>query len=246
MKHHANGEFLTPRLRKTIVVMLLAFHFIMGLGSMCGKSFTFDEPVFIAGGLSAWRENKFNVNPEGGILTQRYGTLPLVIDKSIRLPSSNDSGPNEISQWRRAINMVVYSPGAVMGLFEARMMILLVSVFCGFLVWRISTTVFGSNGGLLSLALYSFSPTIMANAGLMTADMMATTTFLAAIWCGCKLVRKVSLKNFILSSITALWVITAKMSGVLIGPLLLIMGIIRITRGRPLTVKLPWIKYLAD
>ena len=246
MKQHADGEFITPRLRKIIVAMLLTLHFILGVGSMCGKSFTFDEPVFIAGGMSAWLENKFNTNPEGGILTQRYGTLPLVIDKSINLPNTNNSGPCEIDQWRRAINMVVYSPGAVIGLFKARLMILLVSVLCGYLVWRISTVIFGSNGGLFSLALYSFSPTILANAGLMTADMMAATAFLAATWCGCKLVRKITLKHFILSSLTVLWVVTAKMSGILIGPLLLIMGIIRITRGRPLAVDLPWWKYQAD
>jgi hypothetical protein len=116
-------------------------------------------------------------------------------------------------------------------------MILLLSVFCGYLVWRISSKIYGTKGGLLSLVLYSFSPTILANGTLITADMAAATAFLTAGWYGWKMIRKITPKNFILCSLTALWAVTAKMSGLLIGPVLLVMGIFVLSRKKRRNLK---------
>ena len=211
---------------------------MLGYCSMSNKSFTFDEPVFMAGGLAVWRDYDYSVNPEGGVFPQIWASFILANDENLKLPHSPESLiPNKLTQWRRAVNMIVNSPDAYRALMRARFMILLLSVFCGYLVWRISTRIYGTKGGLLSLVLYSFSPTILANGTLITADMAAATAFLAAGWYGWQMLRKITPKNFILCSLTVLWAVIAKMSGLLIGPTLLIMGIFALSRKKQRNLK---------
>jgi hypothetical protein len=55
-------------------------------------------------------------------------------------------------------------------LFRGRVMIALISVALGLVVFLWSRKLFGETGGILSLVIYTFSPTMLAHAGLSQMD----------------------------------------------------------------------------
>ena len=60
----------------------------------------------------------------------------------------------------------------------------LFAVALGGLVWAWSRQLFGPLGGMLSLLLYVFNPSILANGALMTSDTTSALFFFAATWTG--------------------------------------------------------------
>ncbi len=67
-------------------------------------------------------------------------------------------------------------------LLQGRAMIGLLSVALGLLVYLWSRQLFGPIGGLISLALYAFSPTMLSHGFLATADLSTALFFTAAVW----------------------------------------------------------------
>lgn len=84
-----------------------------------------------------------------------------------------------VEQW---ISTGVYSSSGS-PLMNARRTTMFVSIILGLMVLLLSHTLWGSTGGLLSLALYCLSPTILAHAGLATPDLAnVLILFVLATW----------------------------------------------------------------
>lgn len=150
--------------------------FLLGAAyvAQCGwfiatQSFTFDEPYHIARGLDAWRNARFDRWPDHPPLPTLLQTAPLARgDWQVEVTSETPATallPDPVAMaWRaRAVNVVI-------------------GLLLGFFVWSTARRFFSTNAANFALALFAFSPALIAHFSVATTDGMGTLMiFLAAV-----------------------------------------------------------------
>ena len=214
-------------------LILTAFWLLLS-ASLWNKSVTTDEIVHVTAGYSYWHFNDYRLNPENGNLPQRIEALPLLFGPYL-FPST------DLAAWRTSDEWAVgeawfYQMGHdVAGMLHAgRAAAGLLAVALGALVWAWSRRLFGPWGGLLSLLLFVFDPSILANGALMTSDTACALFFLAATWAWWRTLHGFSPGRILASGLLVGCLFVAKMSAVLIMPLAVVLAAVRILDGRPL------------
>lgn len=125
------------------------------------QSLTYDEPVDIAGGLEAWRQHRFELYNDHTPLARLLTTLPL-LDRGwqVDLQTSSTVG------WR--VSRIAPDPESLA--HRARAVNVLCGLVLGILLWAITRRLFSASAANLALALYVFSPTVLANFSVATTD----------------------------------------------------------------------------
>ncbi|PYX89170.1 MAG: hypothetical protein DMG68_06065, partial [Acidobacteria bacterium] len=141
------------------------------------QSLTYDEPVDIAGGLEAWRDHRFELYNDHTPLARLLVSLPLLDQRwQIDLQTSSTVG------WR--VSRISPDPESLAE--RARAM----NVFCGlilaFVLWATARRLFSESAANVALALYVFSPTVIANFSVATTDGAVTVLIFA---CAAQLLR---------------------------------------------------------
>ncbi len=219
------------------VVALLAIHVLLGLSAVAHKSITYDESAHLGGGFSYWAANDYRLHAENGNWSQRWAALPLWWH-GYQLPVADSSWP--ISDvWGITERMLAaMGPDADVMLWRARMMMAVPSALLGLLVYLWSRHIFGPAGGLVSLTLYAFSPTVLANGFLATSDLMASLFFLAASGAVWALLHRVTPLTLVAAVFSLSGLMLSKSSGVLIVPMALAMVVARMWHAAPLPIDL--------
>lgn len=222
----------TSRLREILAVVgLLAAHWALAVTSSLEQSPTFDEGVHLVAGYVYWAAGDYRFNPESGVLTQRWAALPLLL-QAIAIPGPEDPARRLGNVWVTS-RQVLFELGndAESMLLAGRAMIALLSVGLGALVYLWSRRLFGVPGGLLSLVLYAWSPTMLAHARMVTADLGAALFFLLAIGSISRLLARVTPGRLLAAGAAVAGLVLAKTSWLLMLPMaaLLIGG--RVIRG---------------
>jgi hypothetical protein len=221
-----------------VVVFLLALHWAMAISSVVQKNDTVDESAHLTSGVANWKYNDYRLNPEGGTIAQRWAAIPVVLGNYKFLSLTDPCwGFGEVYIAGRQFFYFLGNDLEQM-LLEARAMITCLSVVLGLLVFFWSRQLFGTIGGLLSLGVYAFSPTMLAHARLVTADLCATLFFWLTIGCLWLVMHRLTLFTLMGLSLAATGLVLSKMSGVLILPVALVLLVARIAVSRPLVVGL--------
>ncbi len=218
------------------VIVLLACFVALGMSATNRKSVTFDESAHFDGGLGYWLANDYRMQPENGNWTQRWATLPAWLS-GYRYPSFDDPTWKASYVWGNAERLffgIGNDPEAM--LRSGRAMIAAAGVLLGLLVYFWSRRLFGPVGGLLSLALYVFSPTMLSNSFLATSDTCAALFFTAAIAALWALLHRVTLPLLGVTCLSLAGLILSKYSGVLIVPMAVLLVGIRLLNPAPLPV----------
>jgi hypothetical protein len=156
------ARFLIP------LLLLLAYV------AQCGwfirtQSFTFDEPYHLLAGLEAWREGRFARWNDHPPVSRLLATLPLA------------GGPWELHVPEDAPTAAIIPDPEGMAL-RARAMIVLLGLLLGLAVWRVARRLFSEGAANFALALFAFSPPLIAHFSLATTDGLGTLmVFLAAV-----------------------------------------------------------------
>lgn len=218
--------------------LLLALHFLLAVASVRNKSNTFDELAHLTSGYSNWFQDDYRLNVESGLVAQAIAALPL-LGMGLEFPGRDTPAWQASDVWTigQQFFFELGNPYEAM-LWRARAMIALVSVAFGALVFAWSRRWFGSRGGLLSLALYALSPTMLAHARLVTTDVTATFLFVASAGALWRLLHAVSWGNVLLAGLCMGLLMLTKVSGGVIVPVALILTLLRLASGRPLRVSL--------
>ncbi len=113
-----------------------------------------------------------------------------------------------------------------------RIPVMIMSVVLGFLVFLASRSLYGGRGALASLALYSFSPAVIAHARLATTDLgCALFTFIFALAL-CRLMERGDWKSLLLAGLSFGLAQLAKYSSIILIPMIPAVMIL-CTRERP-------------
>ncbi|MEQ9407772.1 MAG: glycosyltransferase family 39 protein [Fuerstiella sp.] len=169
-------------------VCLLAVHATMLAWSGYRHSPTIDEPAHLAAGISHWQfghMDLYSVNPP---LVRMIAALPVLAAK----PETAWGQFRRASQSRAEFQVGeafadANGPRIFWLITLARWSCIPFSLLGGWVCFQWARELFGAASGLLSLTLWCFSPTILGNAALITADVPAaslcvTTLYLFFHW----------------------------------------------------------------
>ncbi len=216
-------------------VVMLAAHFLIAAASVREKSNTYDENKHVAAGFSYWTRNDYRLQPENGVLPQRWFALPLL---TLDLKFPEDQAAWTASDvWTIGDRFFFESRNNVEELlWRARCMNVVISVGLGFLVYAWSRRLFGPGGGMISLLAYATSPTILANGSLATSDLAAAAFFTLSVGCLWKMFHKLSPATLVCCWLALAGLFLSKMSALLIVPMGLALLAVRLVGRCPLTV----------
>ncbi len=202
------------------VALLLGLHFAMAVGSKRHESTTSDEIAHVTGGFAYWTLHDYRLQPENGNLPQRWVALPAVIHGRT-FPQLDQP------YWRKSDVWVMgheffYETGEdhFPMLMGARAMTALFSVAVGALVFLWSRRLFGTAGGFVSLAFFTFSPTFLAHGGYATSDVCIALFMLASIGAWWRHLETPGAGPFVLSAVVFGLACVAKFSAVLLVPMM--------------------------
>lgn len=220
------------------VIGLLAVHALLALSSVHGSSATCDEVAHLTAGYSYWTTGDWRLVPEHPPLAQLWAAAPLLL-MDLQFPSTAQKAWHSSNQWQMGTQFFYESGNDTETmLLAARSMIVLLSVGLGLVVFAWSRRLFGAAGGLLSLLLYVFSPTLLAHGALVTTDLAAALFFLLAAGAWGAVLARVTVWRVLLGGFVLAGLLLAKMSGLLIIPIALALLVLRLLLPRSLPIRL--------
>lgn len=219
------------------VAVLLALHWWLAVSATFEKSATSDETGHLTGGYSYWRFNDYRLQPENGNLPQRWGALPLLLERPRLAPEKAPEWWSLSHVWLIS-RAFLYESGnnTDFMLATARAVMALWSVATGLLVWGWSRRLWGDAGGLFSLALYVFSATTLAHGPLVTSDMTVTFFLLAATGAFWRHLERLKAGSLVLSLVVISLACVAKFSFLLLLPVYALLSVWRLAEKAPLIV----------
>lgn len=145
---------------------------------MAVKSVTNDELSHLPAGLAAVATGELRLNPEHPPLVKWLaGAAGATLDPELPLDAA---AYREANQWAFGRATLFESGNDHRALlFRGRLPVVALSVLGGLGVFLWSRRRFGAAGGLLSLALHAFSPTVLAHGRLVTMDAAVAA---GAVW----------------------------------------------------------------
>ncbi len=216
---------------------LLLLHYILGLSATLNKCTTFDEIFHVVGGYSYNRFGDFRLQPENGMLPQRWLALPLVFQKL-------DFPPPDTPAWKTSNMSAVgylffYKSGNDPDklLFTCRAMNGLWSLATGSLMFVWMRRIGGARSAWFTLILWAMCPTFLANGFLATSDIAATFFFLAAAGSLWSVLHVLNWKRTLICALAMAGLFLSKFSAPIIIPIGLIMAIMRLVSPEPWSVQ---------
>lgn len=239
----ARSSRLLGRLGEPALVgALLLLYGLMALSGVWEKCTTYDEIAHLTSGYSYWLFGDYRLHPENGNLPQRWVALPL-LRGAYRFPSRESPAWQQADVWSVGDEFFhdLGNPADGM-LFQGRAMVVLLGMLVSSLVYAWSRSCFGRAGGILSLVLCVFCPTMLAQGSLVTSDMAATLFFLATVGGLWMVLHRVTPWTIAGSCLAMAGLFLAKMSAVFIIPVGLIMAVVRLVSAQPITLawRNPW------
>lgn len=217
---------------------LLTIHFVLAVTSVRHKCTTYDELAHLTRGYSYLLTGDFRLGPPHPPLAHYWAALPGFLNRPT-FPSRDQNAWRTSDVWKIGWQFFYDQGNDIRSmLFAGRVMIAVLSVGLGLAAFAWSKRLFGWRGGLLSLTLYAFSPTILSSARLVTTDMIVALFFtlaLAGIWW---VLHTISPLSVGLSSLALAGLFLSKMSAPLIIPIGLGLLLLRLIDGTPLAVRI--------
>ncbi len=226
------------------VAGLCLVHYVLAVTSVLNKSNTYDEIAHLTRGYSYFLTGDYRLEPPHPPLAHVWAAIP-ELGKHVKFPQSwmqHESWyTSDVWQIGRAFFYYAKSGNAAIIdslLWRGRAMIALFSVGLALLVYYASSRLFGRIGGLISLTLYAFSPTMLAHGRLVTTDCVAALFFGASLLTIWWMLHRITIGSVVASALSLAGLFLAKMSAVLIIPAGVVMLVVRLVSRRPLNARL--------
>ena len=158
------------------VALILATHGALAVRSLLQENATVDEVLHMPAGLSYWETGTFKLYHHNPPLVKLIAALPVYFSKAVTAPLYQSSSWTQESQASFGQMFAFLNMPNYFELFDrARLPMPLFSILGGLVVFAWSRRLYGPGAGLLSLALWSFCPNVLAHGRLITTDMAATS-----------------------------------------------------------------------
>jgi hypothetical protein len=228
-----------PAGHRWVVPMLLCAVLLMGFAALSytagrTKSATFDEPLHLVGGLTIKSIGDYRVNPEDPPLLGRFAALPLPSDALGDTYRANRFWPLMLQNFAAAhwpfVTSALFRTRGVDGdalIQRSRVMFVIVGVALGALIAVFSWQLAGATAAVGATALFCLDPNFIAHSAIIKNDVMLSLLMLAlsmAVW---RFGRRGTWWNLAAIALICAVAVNVKFSGVMFGPFLLVLLLIR-------------------
>ena len=222
--------------RTAAVAGLLAVYYILAVSAASRKSMTFDEMAHLTAGYTYWAFNDYRLHPENGNLPQRLAALPAVL-RGAPFPRLDQQAWTTSNVYAIG-DQFFYSSGndADTLLGRSRALMALLGVALGALIYAWTRRLVSPAAAWVSLLLFVFSPTFLAHGPLVTSDMAGALFFTAAagaIWVA---LHQLTATTVLVAAVLLGGAFLSKLSAPILIPVAIVMTMVRLIDGRPLTV----------
>ena len=207
-------------MHKLAAAALLIVFALSALISLRLESVTFDETAHIPAGLTYLQKNDLRMNAEHPPLVKAWSALPVWLAGKERPDYGSDSW-RQGDQWTFGFERLGRNPNRLV--LPARSMMVLFGLALGFIVWRWARDLYGDPGGLLALALFAVSPTMLAHTRLVTTDLPAALGYTLTLWMFHRYTRRPSSGRAALVGAALGFALITKYSTVLLPPILILL-----------------------
>lgn len=174
-------EATVPRRERWAVAALLCLHALLLAWGASEKSPTLNEPGHLVAGISYWTFNRFDVYSVNPPLVRLVAALPPIALGCETNWKSFTSGPGARPEMAMGYDFCRANGRRTFFLVTlARLACIPFALFGGWTAWRWSRELYGATGALLTLAVWCFSPMMLAHGQLITSDAAAAGLGLAA------------------------------------------------------------------
>ncbi|MDH6213939.1 ArnT family glycosyltransferase [Streptomyces pseudovenezuelae] len=138
---------------------------------------TIDEPVYVGTAADYLHEHRIRFNPEHPPL----GKLVIAVGMAVADPHVDTSYAGDQGEFGRHL---LYESGNDPWrlMFWARLPVMVLTLLFGLVVFAFARELAGATAGLAALALYAFSPDIVAHGSLATLDVPTAGFMLTSAW----------------------------------------------------------------
>ncbi len=164
---HATEASAPRGVRRAVLALLVAFVAQAGIAAI-RDSVTVDEVAHVAVGITMWRTGDFGLDPINPPLSRLFIALPPLAMNPVL-----EAKPG-LDEWKLGLALMRGDTDRYHELHvAARAMTIALGTLLGFGVYRFASVLYGWTSGLLALALFAFSPTLLAHGHLATVDLAA-------------------------------------------------------------------------
>jgi hypothetical protein len=210
------------------VVLILTMVAEVGLSTR-QQSPSWDEGDHIYSGYMNWINGEYTLNPEHPPLVKLVATLPLVPLDLKTAPRQGRYFKDEAYFGGRELIFRndpkyggKYSSDTL--LFRVHMAALTFGVVLAAVLFFAGKEMFGATAGLITLALFVFDPSVLANAPFVTTDTGAACGFFATVYMFYRYVKQMSWKRAAVCGVVLGLALAAKHSTIVLFPLLTVMA----------------------
>ncbi|MFL6125375.1 ArnT family glycosyltransferase [Actinophytocola sp.] len=160
-----------------VVVVLLAEMAFAMVTTAVEQTPTIDEPVYVGTAVVYLRQHDLRYNPEHPPLGKLIMATGLAF-ADVRLDPAFAGDQSQLG--RHVLYESGNDPGRVMLL--ARLPMIVLTLLFGLVVFAFACDLVGPVGGMVALALYAFSPDVIAHGSLATLDVPVAGFLLTSVW----------------------------------------------------------------
>ena len=194
------------------------------------KSPTFDEPIHLYAGYSHLKWGDFRVNPEHPPLAKVLAALPLLVVEvnhgEITRARRDIVQRNDHYGWILADHFISANRPIQSFFFYPKLVMIALAVSLGAFVFLAARDLYGANGALAALALYSLDPNFLAHSSLIHTDIPFTLFFFAGTYFFWRTLKRVTCANLLATALLFALAAITKFSFLVILPIWTALGII--------------------
>jgi 4-amino-4-deoxy-L-arabinose transferase-like glycosyltransferase len=220
-----------------LVAAALMLFMVVSIFSARQKSSTFDEGTHIPAAYTYAALGDFRMNPEHPPLVKLLAGLPLRFTQPKM--DANDPDWKNANQWEFGLKFLYEWNDADKLIFRARVPIMALALLLGLTVWHWTRSLFGWKAGVFALSLCLFNPDVLAHGQLVTTDLAVACFMFIAVYLFHRALNRLTLINGLLAGLAIGLALASKFSGVLVLPMLALIGAAFAYSGSPLNVSLP-------
>jgi 4-amino-4-deoxy-L-arabinose transferase-like glycosyltransferase len=217
-------ERLELKAERLIVSILLLFFLLSGIYYALTNSVTSDEPTYIATGYINLHFNDYRFNIEHPPLVKQLAAIPLLFLK-LHFPLDMYKASPIPMGIVNIQNALLFNMGNNLGLILlfSRIPNIIISMLLGVFIYLYSKKLNGSTAGIVSLALFVFSPSFLGHSALVTHDTTFSALYFMTIYF---LMKFMETRRNLFLTLTGVFLglsLTAKFSALILIPVIYIL-----------------------
>ena len=228
-----NTISISRRARAVLVTCLLVVFALQLIHVARVYSTNWDEAHHLYDGYNIWTKHDYRLNAEVPPLVKLMAALPLL---PMHLAAPPDPGKSQAQDAFLDGRAFVFGNGGDRVLFPARMACIMLTLLAAWLIYIAGKQMFGALPGVIALAMFVFDPNVLANGTLVETDLASALFIFATMYVFFRYTSRPSWRRLLAVGMLAGCAMTAKFTGILVAPMLLLLAAAEGIHNRSLRV----------